>query len=103
MNTSIKCNDWTATNVDVTVVEDDHRPIIGRDIFSKLGFSLTELKQVANIDQNQCLIKRQIAYDFPGLITRIGKSFKYSFKSTFTYNLQLLIKKDDELQLIYSH
>ena len=82
-NTSIKCNDWTATNVDVTVVEDGHRPIIGRDIFSKLGFSLTQLKQVANIDQNQCLIKKQIAFDFPGLIRRIGKSFKHSVKSTF--------------------
>ena len=36
INTSIKCNDWNATNVDVTVLEDGHRPIIGRDIFSKL-------------------------------------------------------------------
>ena len=39
---SIKCNDWIATGVNVTVVEDGHRPIIGRDIFSKLGFSLTQ-------------------------------------------------------------
>ena len=29
INTSIQCNDWTATDVDVTVVEDSHRPIIG--------------------------------------------------------------------------
>ena len=71
VNTSIKCNDWIATGVDVTVVEDGHRPIIGRDLFSKLGFSLTQLKQVANIDQNQCLVKKQIAFDFPVLITRI--------------------------------
>ena len=83
INTSIQCNDWIATGVDVTVVEHGHRPIIGRDLFSKLGFSLTQLKQVANIDQNQCLIKKQIAFDFPGLITRIGKSLKHSVKSTF--------------------
>ena len=83
INTSIKCNDWIARGVDVTVVEDGHRPIIGRDLFSKLGFSLTLLKQVANIDQNQSLIKKQIAFDFPGLITRIGKSLKHSVKSTF--------------------
>ena len=83
INTSIQCNDWIATGVDVTVVEDDHRPIIGRDLFSKLGFSLKQLKQVANIDQNQCLIKKQIAFDFPGLITRIGKSLKHSVKSAF--------------------
>ena len=83
INTSIKCNDWIATGVDVTVVEDGHRPIIGRDLFPKLGFSLTQLKQVANFDPNQRLIKKQIAFDFPDLITRIGKSLKHSVKSTF--------------------
>ena len=83
VNTSIKCNDWIATGVDVTVVEDGHRPITGRDLFSKLGFSLTQLQQVANIDQNQCLIKKQIAFDFQGLITRIGKFLTHSVKSTF--------------------
>ena len=83
IKTSIQCNDWIATGVNVTVVEDGHRPIIGGDLFSKLGFSLTQLKQVANINQNQCLIKKQIAFDFPGLITRIGKSLKHSVKSTF--------------------
>ena len=83
INTPIKCNDWIATGVDVTVVKDGHRPIIGRDLISKLGFSLTQLKQVANIDQNQCLIKKQIAFDFPDLITRIGKSLTHSVKSTF--------------------
>ena len=83
INTSIKCNDWIATGIDVTVVEGGHRPIIGRDLFSKLGFSLAQLKQVANIDQNQRLIKKQNVFDFPGLITRIGKSSTHSVKSTF--------------------
>ena len=83
INTSIKCNDSVATGVDVTAVEDGHRPIIGRDLFPKLSFSLTQLKQIANVDQNQCLIKKQIAVDFPGHITRIGKSLKHSDKSTF--------------------
>ena len=88
IKTSVKRNDWIATGVHVTVVEDGHRRIIGRDLFSKLGFSLTQLKQVANIDKNQCLIKKQIAFDFPGLITRIGKSFKHSVKSTFHKQLR---------------
>ena len=83
INTSIKCNDWIATGVDVIVVEDGHRPIIGRDLFPKLGFSVIQLKQVANIDQNQCPIKRQISFDFPNLITRVGKPLKHSVKSTF--------------------
>ena len=51
INTSIQCNDWIATGVNVTVVEYGHRPIIERDLFSNLGFSLTQLKQVANINQ----------------------------------------------------
>ena len=83
INASIKCNDCIATGVDVTVVEDGPRPIIERDLFSKLDFSLTQLKQVANIDQKHCLIKKQIAFDFPRLITRIGKSLKHSVKSPF--------------------
>ena len=84
INTSIKCNDWIATGVDVTVVD---RPIIGRDLFPKLGFSVIQLKQVANIDQNQCPIKSQISFDFPDLITRVGKSLKHSVKSTFHNDL----------------
>ena len=83
IKTSIKCNDWIATGVDVTVVEDGHRPFIGRDLFPKLGFSVIQLKQVANIDQNQCPIKRKISFHFPDLITRVGKSLKHSVKSTF--------------------
>ena len=83
INTSIKCNDWIATGVDVTVVEDGHRPIIGRDLFPKLGLSVIQLKQVANIDQNQCPIKTQISFDFPDLINRVGKSLNHSVKSTF--------------------
>ena len=83
IKTSIKCNDWVATEIDVTVVEDGHRTIIRRDLFPKLGFSLTQSKQVANVDQNPRLIRKQIAFDFPGLISRIGKSLKESVESTF--------------------
>ena len=103
INTSIKCNDWIATGVDVTVVEDGHRPIIGRDLFPKLGFFVIQFKQVANIDQNQCPIKRQISFDFPDLITRVGKSLKHSVKSTFHNEFTPTHKKDDEFQLTYNH
>ena len=58
IKTSVKCNDWVATDVNVTVVEDDNRPKIGRDLFSQLGLSLTQNKQVSNVYQNQCLIKK---------------------------------------------
>ena len=103
IKTSIKCNDWVATRVDVTVVEDGYRPIIGRDLFPKLGISLTQSKQVANVDQNQCFIKKQIAFDFPGLISRIVKPLKHSVNLHLIKTLHLHIKKDAESLLIYNH
>ena len=50
INTSVKCNDWAAENVNITVVENGHRPIIGQDLSPQLGFSLTQTKQVSNLD-----------------------------------------------------
>ena len=81
--TSVKCNDWVATDINATVVEDGHRLIIGGDLFSQLGLSLTQTRQVSYVGQKQCLIRKQIAFDFPGLISRIGKSLKHSVKSMF--------------------
>ena len=78
IKTSEKFNDWAALNVNDTVGEDGHRPIIGRDIFSQLGLTLTQTKQVSNVDQNQSLKKRQIAFVFLGLSSQIGKSFKHT-------------------------
>ena len=75
-----------ATDFNVAAVEDGHRTIIGRDLFPELELSITQTKQVSNVDQNQCLIKKQIAFDFSGLISRIGKSLKNSVKSTFHKN-----------------
>ena len=63
-----------------------HRQIIERDLLSQLGLSLTQTKQVSNVDENQCLINKQIAFDVSGLISRIGKSLKHSVKSTFQKN-----------------
>ena len=83
IKTSIKCNDWVAAAVNVTVFEVGNRPIIGRDLFPQFGLLLTQTKEVANVDQNHCLIKKQIAFDFPGLISRTDKSLKLSVKSMF--------------------
>ena len=79
INTSVKCNDWPAEDINVTVVEDGHRPNIGRDSFQQIGLSLMQTKQLLDVDQNQCLIKKQIALDFPGLT----KSFNHTVKTTF--------------------
>ena len=72
IKTSVHFNGWVATDVNVTVFEDGHRLIIGRDRFSQLDLSLTQTKNVSSIDQNQCLIKKQTAFNFPDLISRIG-------------------------------
>ena len=48
----MKCNDWEAVNVIVTLVEVSHRPITGRYLFPQLEISLTQTKQVSNVNQN---------------------------------------------------
>ena len=73
--TTVKWKRRTAEDVKVIVVEDGHRPIIGRDI-SQLGLSLI-------VNQNQCPIKLQIALDFPVLISSIGKPGKRADISSF--------------------
>ena len=70
INTSVKSDDWAAVNVNVTVVEDGQRQIIGRYLFPQLRRLLTRTKQVSKVDHNQCLIKKQIAFVFPCLISR---------------------------------
>ena len=37
INPSLKCNKWAAVKVNVTVVEDGHRPIIGQYLFPQPG------------------------------------------------------------------
>ena len=51
IKTSGKCNDCVATDINVTVVEDGHRPIIGRKLFSQLG------SQSLRLNKSQILIK----------------------------------------------
>ena len=80
INTLVKCNDWAAVNLNITNFEDGHRPIIGQKFFPQLGLSLTQTKQVSNVDQNQFLIKKQIAF---GLFFRNDKPLKRTVKSTF--------------------
>ena len=41
INTSEKFNDWAALNINGTVVEDGHRPIMGRDFLFQLGLTPT--------------------------------------------------------------
>ena len=78
INNRVECNDWTAKNVKVTVVENGHRPIFGRDLFPQLRLSLTQSKQLLNTDQNHSSIKQQLALDYPFLISRGAKSQRHT-------------------------
>ena len=55
LDTSVRCNDWAAVDVIVTVVEDGHRPIIGRDLSF---FSLDYLSH--NLNNSRMLIKSNV-------------------------------------------
>ena len=65
---------------------DGHRPLLCRDLFPALGLSIQQSnnqKTVNQVDQEYCPIKKQIATDFPDLISRIGKSKVHTVRSKF--------------------
>ena len=65
---------------------DGHRSLLGRDLFPALGLSIQQpnnQKTVNQVDQEHCPIKKQIAIDFPDLISRIGKSKVHTVRSNF--------------------
>ena len=90
----IECNGWNAGRADLIVVPNNHRAIIGRDLFQGLGIQVnqqpspkSEGKQIALIQnvegQN---LKTEISKKFPNLIRRIGLSKTHTVKSKFKTN-----------------
>ena len=90
----IECNGWNAGRADLIVVPNNHRAIIGRDLFQGLGIQVNqqpspkpEGKQIALIQnvegQN---LKTEISKTFPNLIRRIGRSKTHTVKSKFKTN-----------------
>ena len=90
----IECNGWNAGRADLIVVPNNHRAIIGRDLFQGLGIQVnqqpspkSEGKQIALIQnfegQN---LKTEIYKKFPNLIKRIGRSKTHTVKSKFKTN-----------------
>ena len=64
--TKVIYNDWTCEDACLTVVEDGHKIIIGRDLFSTLGLAVVQQKVkggkcVNNIDNSTCKVKQKIA------------------------------------------
>ena len=90
----IECNGWNAGRADLIVVPNNHREIIGRDLFQRLRIQVnqqpspkSEGKKIALIQnvegQN---LKKEISKKFPNLIRRIGRSKTHTVKSKFKTN-----------------
>ena len=71
---SIQSNNWYANPIEIQVVTDGHRSLRGRDLFPALGLSIQQSsnqKTVNQVDQEYCPVKKQIATNFPDLISRV--------------------------------
>ena len=110
---SIQSNNWYANPIEIQIVTDGHRPLLGRDLFPALGLSNQQTNNqttINQVEQEYCPIKKQIATDFPDLISRIGKSKVHVVRSKFHKNytplhqkgrrvpIKLLDKVSDELK-----
>ena len=113
LQTSIQSSNWYANPIEIQVVADGHRSLLGRDLFPALGLSIQQSNNqmiINQVEQEYCSIKKQIAIDFPDLISRIGKSKVHTVRSKFHRNytpsqqkgrrvpINLLDKVSDELK-----
>ena len=89
LETPVVYNNWIDREANLTVVEDGHNIIIGRDLFTSLGLAVVQQQQpdigkcVNNINNSTCKIKETIAAQFPHLVSRIGLSKTHVAKSKF--------------------
>ena len=68
LQTSIQSNNWYANPIEIQVVTDGHRSLLGRDFFPALGLSIQQSnnpKTVNQVEQEFCPIKKQIVTNFP--------------------------------------
>ena len=96
LKTPVRCNDWKIQKAKITVVADGFRPILGRDLFDKLGITISQkpcpITGVNNIEP-PCVIKKSFAKEFPELISRIGKSKHHTVNSKFHKNYRVIHEK----------
>ena len=88
LETTVIYNRWKDTSATLTLVDDGHKNIIGRDLFGTLGLAVVQqkpetVKCVYNINNSTCKIKETIATQFPHLVSRIGISKTHVAKSKF--------------------
>ena len=86
LQTSIQSNNWYANPSEIQIVTDGHRSLLGRDLFPALGLSIQQSNSpntINQVEQEYCPVKKQIATDFPDLISRFGKSKLHTVRSKF--------------------
>ena len=84
---------WLIEDAEFVVVKDGLKPLIGRDLFEALGFSITQTVcsnegSMVNTITTQCSFKTHIANQLPQLFSRIGRSKIHIVKSKFHRNFQ---------------
>ena len=113
IQTSIQSGNWHANPIEIQVVADGHRSLLGRDLFPAPGLSIQQSNNqmiINQVEKEYCPIKKQIVIDFPDLISRIGKFKVHTVSSKFHKNyttshekgrrvpINLLDKVSDELK-----
>ena len=87
----ITSNGWTCDSATFTVIADELKPVIGRDLFDQLELAVTSStsqkgNRINNISSTE--FKEQIAKSFPELISRIGRLKNHVAKSKFHKDFQ---------------
>ena len=94
--TPVRCNGWKNQKAKIAVIANVFRPILGRDLFDQLSITITQ-KPCPNTEVNNikppCAIKKLLAYEFPELISRIGKSKHHTVNSKFHKNYRVTHQK----------
>ena len=88
LETTVEYNNWKDRAAMLTVVEDGHKSIFGRELFTTLGLAVVQQqpendKCVSKINSSTCKIKETIATQFPHLVSRIGLSKTHVARSKF--------------------
>ena len=89
LETTVAYINWIDREASLTVVEDGHKIIIGRDLITRLGLAVVQQQQpdngkcVLNINNSTCKIEETIAAQFPHSVSRIDLSKTHVAKSKF--------------------
>ena len=88
MQMELQSGSWTAKNCNILVVKHNSQNLMGRDILTKLGLTLTQQqatkgKKILNISENvvEQNITKWIFKKYPHLCTRLGRGKTHIAKS----------------------